>query len=101
MNAWPLVQGSHRMQHARPCSFCGEADHVEWRCPELVAPIRDQGMMKPPPGQPMGGDDDALKNLNPMSPASMTQDDSTKTLESKWTVQSASEKLQRRRVVPS
>ena len=47
------------MQHARPCSFCGEADHVEWHCPELVAPIRDTGMMKPPSGQPMnGGDDD-------------------------------------------
>ena len=62
------------MQHVRPCSFGSEADHVEWHCPELVAPIRDQGMMKPPAGTPMsGGDDDdrALKNLNAGSPVSI------------------------------
>jgi hypothetical protein len=38
--------------------MCGHADHVEWKCPELVAPIRQEGMMKPPAGQPSGGDDD-------------------------------------------
>ena len=46
------------MQNAKPCSMCGHADHVEWRCPELVAPIRQEGIMKPPPGQPMGGDEE-------------------------------------------
>ena len=75
------------MQHVRPCSFCGEADHVEWHCPELVAPIRDTGMMKPPPGQPMGGgddddNDDRLKNLIPMSPRATVQY-SNKTLNQK------------------
>lgn len=46
------------MQNAKPCTMCGGGDHVDWKCPELVAPIRQEGMMKPPPGQPMGGDDD-------------------------------------------
>lgn len=46
------------MQNAKPCSFCGDGTHVEWHCPELVAPIRDTGMMKPPSGMPMGGGDD-------------------------------------------
>jgi hypothetical protein len=64
MNASPIILELSRMQHARPCSFCGEADHVEWHCPELVAPIRDQGMMKPPAGTPMsGGDDDCSRCL--------------------------------------
>ena len=38
--------------------MCGGGDHVDWKCPELVAPIRQEGMMKPPAGQPVGGDDD-------------------------------------------
>ena len=38
--------------------MCGAGDHVDWHCPELVAPIRQEGFMKPPAGQPMGGDDD-------------------------------------------
>ena len=91
------------MQHARPCSFCGEADHVEWHCPELVAPIRDTGMMKPPSGQPMnGGDEDRArqKNLTPLSPRE-TDQYSTKTLESKWNAQFALAKLQRQRAAPS
>lgn len=46
------------MQNAKPCSMCGAGDHVDWHCPELVAPIRQEGFMKPPSGQPMGGDDD-------------------------------------------
>ena len=46
------------MQNAKPCSMCGHADHVEWKCPELTAPIHQEGFMKPPAGQPMGGDDD-------------------------------------------
>lgn len=56
------------MQNAKPCTMCGEADHVEWKCPELVAPIRQEGMMKPPAGQPMGGDEeDAIVSLTPNS----------------------------------
>lgn len=56
------------MQNAKPCTMCGEATHVEWKCPELVAPIRQEGMMKPPAGQPMGGDDeDAIVSLTPNS----------------------------------
>jgi hypothetical protein len=48
--------------------MCGEADHVEWKCPELVAPIRQEGMMKPPAGQPMGGDEeDTIVSLTPNS----------------------------------
>lgn len=91
-----------RMQNAKPCSFCGDGTHVEWHCPELVAPIRDQGMMKPPAGTPMsGGDDDRSKNLNAGSPVTGSHDDSTKTLESTWTAQFASVKLQRQRAVPS
>ena len=38
--------------------MCGAGDHVDWHCPELVAPIRQEGFMKPPAGQPMGGDDE-------------------------------------------
>ena len=52
---------SRMQQHVKPCSFCGDGDHVSWRCPELVAPLRQEGMMKPPPGQPMGGDEDAVE----------------------------------------
>jgi len=89
------------MQNAKPCSFCGDGTHVEWHCPELVAPIRDTGMMKPPAGTPMsGGDDDSIKNLNHWLHLFTVHEDSTKTLESKWIALFVSEKYQRRRGAP-
>jgi len=57
------------MQNAKPCSMCGGGDHVDWKCPELVAPIRQEGMMKPPAGQPMGGDDEDSVRLQAMDQA--------------------------------
>ena len=51
------------MQGLRPCSFCNESTHTERKCPELVAPIREEGIQKPSGGRPHGGDDeeDAIK----------------------------------------
>jgi len=48
--------------------MCGGGDHVDWKCPELVAPIRQEGMMKPPAGQPMSGDDDDSLRQQAMRP---------------------------------
>lgn len=46
------------MQGLRPCSFCNESTHTERRCPELVAPLREEGIQKPSGGRPHGGDDE-------------------------------------------
>jgi len=39
------------------CVACGHRGHSSRICPELTAPLRG-GFMKPPSGQPQGGDDD-------------------------------------------
>lgn len=39
--------------------------HTERKCPELVAPLREEGIQKPSGGRPHGGDDeeDTVKTL--------------------------------------
>jgi len=52
------------MQGLKPCSFCNESTHTERTCPELVAPLREEGIQKPAGGRPQGGGDeeeDAIK----------------------------------------
>ena len=44
--------------NATACSHCGERDHSDTRCPELVAPVRQEGVQKPAGGPPRGGGDD-------------------------------------------
>jgi hypothetical protein len=52
------------MQGLKPCSFCNESTHKERNCPELVAPLREEGIQKPSGGRPHGGDDeDSIKIL--------------------------------------
>jgi hypothetical protein len=53
------------MQGLKPCSFCNEMTHTERKCPELVAPLREEGIQKPSGGRPHGGDDeeDTVKTL--------------------------------------
>lgn len=46
------------MQGLKPCPFCNELTHTERRCPELVAPLREEGIQKPAGGRPHGGDDE-------------------------------------------
>ena len=35
------------MQYLHPCSFCNESTHTERKCPELVAPLREEDIQKP------------------------------------------------------
>lgn len=51
------------MQGLRPCSFCNESSHTERKCPELVAPLREEGVQKPTGGRPHGGGDDEDESL--------------------------------------
>ncbi len=44
--------------NATACSHCGERDHSDTRCPELSAPVRQEGVQKPAGGPPRGGGDD-------------------------------------------
>ena len=46
------------MQDLKPCSFCNESTHTERKCPELVAPIREDRIQKPSGGRPHGGGDE-------------------------------------------
>ena len=52
------------MQGLKPCSFCNESTHTERKCPELVAPIREEGIQKPAGGRPHGdgGDEEDAKD---------------------------------------
>lgn len=44
--------------NATACSHCGERDHQDTRCPELSAPVRQEGVQKPAGGPSRGGGDD-------------------------------------------
>ena len=46
------------MQGLILCSFCNEPTHTERKCPELVAPLREEGVQKPAGGRPNSGGDD-------------------------------------------
>ena len=52
------------MQGLKPCSFCNESTHTERKCPELVAPIREDRIQKPSGGRPHGGGDDEEDSMN-------------------------------------
>ena len=48
-----------KMQGPCACGVCGGRDgHSARRCPELVAPLHQEGFFRPPGGRPQGGEDD-------------------------------------------
>ena len=67
------------MQSLRPCSFCNESTHTERKCPELVAPLHEEGIQKPAAGRPHGGGDDEEDTIKvPINPTYLIQpEDST------------------------
>jgi len=52
------MEAALTMERVTPCRNCGERDHTSIRCPELSAPLHQQGIQKPAGPPPRGGGDD-------------------------------------------